>query len=108
MRWATSRLVVFPRAKGAGLRFRGVRGLVISQFCVRDTEVGGRRMVGLAGEFPVKTEGADIRRILVAHAMRHESVVCNGHKVFRGCTFSSAKREGVFTHRSPAFKPKIL
>src|SRR5215470_9006170 len=108
MRWVTSRLVVFPKGKGAGLRFRGVCRLVISQFCVRDIEASGGRMVGLAGEFPVKTEGADIRRILIAHAMRHESVVCNGHKVFRGCAGGSAKREGVFTHRSPAFKPKVL
>ena len=65
-------------------------------------------MVGLAGEFPVKPEGADIRRILIAHAMRHESVVRNGHKVFRGCAAGSAKGEGVFTDRSLVFKPNVL
>src|SRR5215467_2105450 len=108
MRWATSRLVVFPGGRGAGLRFRGVGGLVISQFCVRDTEVGGGRTVGLAGKFPVKPERADIRRILIAHAMRHESVVRNGHKVFRGCAAGSAKGEGVFTDRSLVFKPNVL
>ena len=65
-------------------------------------------MVTLAGEFPVKPEGADIRRILIAHAMRHESVVRNGHKVFRGCAAASAKGEGVFTDRSLVFKPNVL
>ena len=65
-------------------------------------------MVTLAGEFPVKPEGADIRRILIAHAMRHESVVRNGHKVFRGCAVGPAKGEGVFTDRSLAFKSNVL
>ncbi len=65
-------------------------------------------MVGPRGEFPVKSEGADIRRILIAHAMRHESVVRNGHKVFRRCAVSSAKSEGVFTDRSLVFKPNVL
>jgi len=65
-------------------------------------------MVGLAGEFPVKPEGAYIRRILIAHAMRQESVVRNGYKVFRGCTVGPAKSEGIFTDRSLIFKPNIL
>jgi hypothetical protein len=65
-------------------------------------------MFGLGGEFPVKPEGADIRRILVAHAMRHESVVRNGHKIFRGCTARTAEGEGVFTDRSLGFKPNVL
>ena len=45
-------------------------------------------------DFPVKPEGADVRRILITHAMRHESVVRNGHKIFRGCAAGSAKGEG--------------
>ena len=65
-------------------------------------------MVGLASEFPVKPEGTDIRRILIAHAMRHESVVLNGHKVFRGCAIGPAKGEGIFTDRSLALKPNVL
>src|SRR5579864_4938990 len=108
MRWATSRLVVFPLGRGTGLRFRRVGDLVISQFCVRDAEASGRRMVGPRGEFLVKPEGADIRRILIAHAMRHESVVRNGHKVFRRCAVGSAKGEAVFTDCSLVFKPNVL
>src|SRR5215469_9070923 len=108
MRRATSRLAVFPGGKGARLRFRGVSVLVIGQFCVRDGEARGRRMVRPRGEFPAKPERADIRRILIAHAMRHESVVRNGHKVFRGCTVSAAKGEGIFTNRSLVFKPNVL
>src|SRR5262249_27066113 len=104
----TSRLVVFPGGKGAGLRFPGVGGLVISQLCVRDAEASGGRMVGPGGEFPVKPEGADLRRILIAHTMRHESFVRNGHKVFRGCAAASAKGEGVLTDRSLVFKPNVL
>jgi hypothetical protein len=65
-------------------------------------------MVRSGGEFPVKPERADIRRILIAHAMRHESVVRNGHKVFRGSAAGPAKGEGIFTGRSPAFKPNVL
>ena len=65
-------------------------------------------MVRLGGEFPVKPERADIRRILIAHSMGHESVVRNGHKVFRGCPVGPAKREGVFTDRSLTFKSNVL
>jgi hypothetical protein len=65
-------------------------------------------MVGLSGEFSVKPEGTDMRRILIAHAMRHKSVVRNGHKVFGGCAVGPAKGEGVFTDRSLAFKPNVL
>src|SRR5215469_13434039 len=108
MGWVTSRLVVFPGGRRARLRFRRVGGLVISQFCVRDTEASGGRMVGPGGEFPVKPEGTDIRRILIAHAMRHESFVRNAHKVLRGCAARSAKGEGVFTDHSLVFKPNVL
>ena len=65
-------------------------------------------MVGLSGEFTVKPERADIRRILIAHAMRHESVVRNGHKVFGGCAAVSANEEGIFTNRSLGLKPNVL
>jgi len=65
-------------------------------------------MVRPGGEFAVKPERADIRRILIAHAMRHESVVRNSHKVFRRCSVNSPKSEGVFAHPSPIFKPNIL
>jgi len=65
-------------------------------------------MVRPGGEFPMKPERADIRRILIAHAMRHESVVRNGHKVFRQYTVDPAKGEGIFAERSLAFKPNVL
>src|SRR5215472_13048385 len=89
MRWSTLELVVFPLGRGAGLGFRSVGGLVISQFCVRDTEARGGRVVRPGGEFPVKPKRADIRRILIAHVMRHESVVRDSHKVFKGCAAAS-------------------
>ena len=65
-------------------------------------------MVGLASEFPVKPEGADIWCILIPHAMRHESVVRNGHKVFRKCAVGSTNGEGIFTDRPLALKPNVL
>jgi len=65
-------------------------------------------MVRPRGEFPVKPERADIRRILIAHAMRHESIVRNGHKVFRICAVGPAKGEGIFTDRSLGCKPNVL
>jgi len=65
-------------------------------------------MVGSGGELPVKPEGANLRRILIAHTMRHESFVRNRHKVFRGCTVRSSNSEGIFTDRSLAFKSNIL
>src|SRR5215468_9919456 len=108
MRWSTSRLVVFPGGKGARLRFRGVSVLVIGQFCVRDREARGGRMVRPGGEFPVHPERAEIRRILIAHSMRHERVVRNGHKVFRGCAIGPGERGGIFTDRSLTLKSNVL
>ena len=64
-------------------------------------------MVRPGGEFPVKPERADMRRILIAHAMRQESGVCNGHKIFGGCAFVPAKGEGIFTYRSLVFKSSV-
>jgi len=65
-------------------------------------------MVRPDGEFPVKAEKTDIRRILIAHAMCQESGVRNGHKVFGGCSVGAAKSEGIFTDRSLAFEPQVL
>jgi hypothetical protein len=65
-------------------------------------------MVTLGREFPLKPERTDVRRILIAHAMGHESVVRNGHKVLGGCPVGPAKSEGIFTDRSLAFKPNVL
>src|SRR5437016_11595397 len=42
------------------------------------------RLAGFRGEFPAKPQGTDVRRILIAHAMRQESVVRNGHKIAGG------------------------
>ena len=65
-------------------------------------------MVPPCGEFLAKPERADIRCILIAHAMSHESFVCNGHKVFRGRAVGPAKPKGIFTDRSFTFEPHIL
>ena len=53
-------------------------------------------MVASGSKFTVKPEGTNLRRILITHAMRHESVVLNGHKVFRKCAVGSANGEGIF------------
>ena len=65
-------------------------------------------MVGLGREFLVKPQGTDVRRILIAHAMRHESVVRNGYKILRGCAVGPTKGEGILTDRSLVFKPNVL
>jgi len=65
-------------------------------------------MLASGSKFTVKPERADIRRILIADAMRHESVVRNGHKVFRGCAARSAKGEGVFADPSLVLKANVL
>jgi len=57
---------------------------VISQFFVRNREASGGKMVAAGGKFPVKPEGTDIRRILIAHEMRYKSGVRNGHKILKG------------------------
>ena len=95
-------LVVFPVGSGAGLRFRRVGVLVISQFCVRDVEANEARMAGLGGEFPAKPQGTDVRRILIAHAMRQESVVRDGHKIAGGFAAGTADGESIFADRSPS------
>ena len=65
-------------------------------------------MVASGGKFPVKPEGTDARRILIAHAMRYKSGVRNGHKILRESATGAAKSEGVFADRSLRFKPNIL
>ena len=65
-------------------------------------------MVTAGGEFPVKPEGADIRRILITHAMRHKGSVRNGHKILKGFTASPATSKGVFADCPPGFKPNVL
>ena len=65
-------------------------------------------MVDLGREFPAKPQRTDVGRILIAHAMRHESIIRNGHKVLRGCPIGPSKGEGIFTDRSLAFKPNVL
>lgn len=64
-------------------------------------------MVASVGKFTAKPEGTNLRRILVAHPMRHESLVRNGHKVFGGCAVGPANGKGIFTNRSLAFKPNV-
>jgi len=64
-------------------------------------------MVAFDGEFPVKPEGTDVRRILIAHAMRYKSGVRNGHKILRGFAARPAEGEGVFMDRSLGFKPNV-
>src|SRR5262245_25043041 len=108
MKRVTSKRLVFLVGRGAVLRFRGVSVLVIGQFCIRNREARVGRMVRPGGEFLVKPERADIRRILIAHAMRHESIVRNGYKVFRGCAGGPAKPKGIFTNRSFTFEPYVL
>jgi hypothetical protein len=65
-------------------------------------------MVGLGGKFPVKPEGADVRRILIAHAMRNKSVVRNGHKILREFAAGTAEGEGVFADCALGLKSNVL
>jgi len=65
-------------------------------------------MVAPGGKFPVKPEGTDVRRILIAHAMGYKSSVRNGHKILRESATGVAKSEGVFADRSLRFKSNIL
>ena len=108
MRRATSRFFVFPVGGGAGLGFRRVGVHVVRQFRVRNREARGGKMVAAGGDIPVKTEGADVRRILIALAMLHKSGVRNGHKILRGFAAIPATSEGVFADCPPGFKPNIL
>jgi hypothetical protein len=65
-------------------------------------------MVGLGSEFPVKSEGTDIRRILIADAMRRKRVVSNGHKVFGGFAVMSAQGKSVFADCTLGLKSNVL
>jgi hypothetical protein len=58
-------------------------------------------------KFPVKPEGTNLRRILIARAMCYKSGARNGHKILRGFAGRPAKGEGMFTHRSLIFKPTV-
>ena len=65
-------------------------------------------MLASGGKFAVKPEGTDVRRILIAHAMRYKSGVRNGHKILRESATGAAKSEGVFADRSRRCKPHLL
>ena len=103
-----SRLLLLPAARNAGFRFRGMSILVVSQLCIGNGETALRQMIGSGGKFPVKPERADVRRVLIPHAMRHESVIRDRHKIFSGCAFQSSDCEGIFTHESLVCEPDVL
>ena len=65
-------------------------------------------MVAAGGKFTVKPEGTDVRRILIAHAMRHESGVRNRHEIFEGFAARNPTSEGVFADAPPGFKSNVL
>ena len=104
---ATSRPCLLPVGMG-WLGFWAVSMLVIGQFCVSDREASSGSMVGLRCEFPVKPEGADVRSILIAHAMLDKRSVRNGHEILSGLAVGSPKGEGVFTDRSLGLKSNVL
>ena len=108
MKRVTSKLLVFPVGRSAGLGFRGVGIHVFGQFCIGDGEARGGRMVRRGGKFPVKPEGTNLRRILIAHAVRYEGGVRNGHKILRGFAARAAESEGVLTDRSLVLKSNVL
>src|SRR5262249_36085321 len=109
MRRATSKLGVYSRrSSSAGLRFGCMSVLIICQFRIGDTEASVGRMLRLGREFPMKAQGTYIRRILIAHAVRQEGVVRDGHKIISGFAARPAKAEGVFADRSFSFKANVL
>ena len=65
-------------------------------------------MVRPDGKFPVKPEGTNPRPILIGHAMRYESVIRNGHKVFSGFAARPEESDGVLTHRPLVLKSNVL
>src|SRR6516162_4757341 len=108
MRQVTSRFLISPVGGGAGLGFRRVGLHVISQFCVRNGEASGGRMVAPRRKFTVKPKGTDVRSILIAHAMGYKSRIRNGHKILREFAAGPAKSKGVFADRSLGLKPNVL
>jgi len=65
-------------------------------------------MVRPGGKFPVKPEGTDVWRILIANAMGYKSRVRNGHKILSGCAPRPAEGEGILAHRAPVLKSNVL
>jgi hypothetical protein len=65
-------------------------------------------MVAAGGKFAMKSEGTNVRRILIAHATRHKSGVRNGHKILKGFAARPATSEGVFPDGLPGFKSNVL
>ena len=65
-------------------------------------------MVAAGGKFTVKPERTDVRRILIAHAMRYKSGVRNGHEILEGFATSPPTSEGVFADGPPGFKSNVL
>jgi len=65
-------------------------------------------MVTSGSKFTVKPKGTNPRPILIAYAMRYESFVCDGHKIFRKCTVFSANCKGILTDRPLTLKPDVL
>ena len=65
-------------------------------------------MVAADGKFTMKPEGANVLRILIAHAMRYKSGVRNGHKMLGRFAARPATGEGVFADYPSGFKPNVL
>src|SRR5215467_4855073 len=102
MKRVTSEFLVLLAGGDASRGFRDVGNQVFGQFCVRDREARGGRMV----KFPVKPGGTNLRPILIASAMCYKSSGRNDHKILRGFAGRPAKGEG--TDRSLIFKPTVL
>jgi len=65
-------------------------------------------MVAAGGEFAVQPEGADVRSILITHAMSHKSGVRNGHKILRDFAARLTTGERIFADCPPGLKPNVL
>jgi hypothetical protein len=65
-------------------------------------------MVATGGKFTVKPEGTDVRRILIAHAVRYKSGIRNGHEILEGFAARPPTSERVFANGSSGFKSNVL
>src|SRR6516164_2853202 len=108
MKPVTSELLVLPVGRGTRLGFWSVGIHVVGEFRIRDREARRRGMVRPGCKFPMKPERANLRPILIAHAMRHKSSICNSHKILSGCSTRPAEREGILTDGPTVFKSNVL
>jgi hypothetical protein len=102
--------VFFYRLGGVGIlqRFMRVSGGVVRELDIAQAKMAFLRMILGCGKLAMKLVGADVRRVLVAHAASVEGFVENRDGILAGLGGRFADGKGVFPDEILGFKTDKL